>query len=312
MPVAEPLLTVQNLTFQYGKKTVIDDVNFQIYAGETFGVVGESGSGKTTLVKLLLRLLEPQSGSIHVLGEEVTALSGRALLAYRQQVQVVFQDPYGSINPWMTVGMFVGEPLRIRGLSREACDRHVANMLPRVGLSIADMNAYPHRFSGGQRQRMAIARALITVPRFLLCDEPVSALDVSIQSQILNLFKSIQEETGLTYLFVSHNLAVIRQMADLIGVMYNGRLVEIAEAEDFFTDPYHPYSKLLLQAVPIPDPTRALVIPPDLPEVPMAQKGCAFYSRCAHAMTRCYHDKPPLRVVGRNRKVACHLFQDRE
>ncbi|MBI5865528.1 MAG: ATP-binding cassette domain-containing protein [Planctomycetes bacterium] len=319
MSVAPPLLAVRNLRTllpirsPFGGRGVVravDGVSFEIRAGRTFGLVGESGCGKSTLARTVLRLTPASSGRIQFDGTDVLALRGGALREYRRQVQVVFQDPAGSLNPRLTVGEIVGEALSIHGLARSRSERDaaVASMLERVGLAADDLRRFPHEFSGGQRQRIGIARALVLRPRLVICDEPVSALDVSIQSQILNLLADLQAEFGLAYLFIAHNLSVMRHFCDEIAVMYLGRIVESGPTADVIEHPIHPYTRALLSAAPrVPSRDRAaLRILPGEPPNPIAPPpGCAFHTRCPDAIASCAVVRPELAPFGDGHAVAC-------
>lgn len=287
----------------------VDDVSLAIYRGETLGIVGESGCGKSTLGKMLVRLLEPSNGQIFWEGEDITKLEEKTL---RQKMQIIFQDPYSSLNPWMTLGELVTEPADIHQLITKAeRETYAKSLLEKVGLGAYDLKRYPHQFSGGQRQRISIARALSVRPEFILCDEPVSALDVSIQSQILNLLMDLQNEMDLTYAFISHSFPVIRNLADRVAVMYLGRIVELAPAEQFFEQPLHPYSHMLLSAVLIPDP-RVKRLPASIGEATeqgeSSAGGCAFCSRCPRRESICQHKAPMLETVGNDHQVACHCY----
>ena len=288
----------------------VDDVNIKIYRGETLGIVGESGCGKSTLGKMLVRWLEPSGGQIFFEGSELTRHTERQL---RQKMQIIFQDPYSSLNPWMTLGELVTEPAEIHQLITKAQRAEYAkNLLEKVGLGAYDLKRYPHQFSGGQRQRICIARALSVRPEFILCDEPVSALDVSIQSQILNLLMDLQSEMGLTYAFISHSFPVIRNLADRVAVMYLGRIVELAPAELFFAQPLHPYSHMLLSAVLVPDPLvqrqrPAIKGEAAEPQIPH-DTGCAFYQRCPQRAVRCAQEMPLLQEAEAGHLVACHCY----
>jgi oligopeptide/dipeptide ABC transporter ATP-binding protein len=295
----------------------VDDVSFDVARQEIFALVGESGCGKTTTGRTLLRLLEPSGGEVHFDGKSVFELSRRDLRALRRRMQIIFQDPYGSLNPRMTVGGIVGEPLRVHGLASGAdLDRRVESLLERVGLDVRYRTRYPHEFSGGQRQRIGIARALALGPDFIVCDEAVSALDVSIQAQILNLLRELQEDLGLAYLFISHDLNVVRYLANRVGVMYLGRLVETASAEDLFREPLHPYASALISSNPVPDPTlelRPQVLEGEVPSPLAPPPGCAFHPRCPKAFDRCSAEVPRLRSVAAGsapRQVACHLYDE--
>jgi oligopeptide/dipeptide ABC transporter ATP-binding protein len=310
-----PLLQVVNLQkrFSVGRATVkaVDDVSFEIQPGETFGLVGESGCGKTTTGRAILRLIEPSGGSVTFDGRNVLALSKGELRAARRDMQIIFQDPYASLNPRMTVGEAVGEPLAIHGVGDAAARRaRVAELLGVVGLDPDYARRYPHEFSGGQRQRIGIARALALNPKFIVADEPVSALDVSVQAQVVNLLQDLQERFGLTYLFISHGLAVVEHLCARVGVMYLGKLVEIAPTEALYATPLHPYTQALLASIPIPDPTQRREFVPltgDIPSPVNPPTGCRFHTRCPLAKAECSRQEPPLREVGAGRSVACWL-----
>jgi oligopeptide transport system ATP-binding protein len=295
-----------------GVVRAVDDISFTVRAGETLGLVGESGSGKSTTGRLLLRLLDPTAGHVRFNGREVFALRGEALRALRQEMQIVFQDPYGSLNPRMTVGRILLEGLEPRAIaSRQEREDEVRRLLELVGLRASHRDRYPHEFSGGQRQRIGIARALAVNPRFLVADEPVSALDVSIQAQVLNLLLGLQQQLGLTVLFIAHDLAVVRHMSDRIAVMYRGKIVELADSQAIYDDPLHPYTRTLLAAIPIPDPDRRLgdlaAAAAGVTETPAeALAGCVFRSRCPQAADDCAA-APPLREVMPGHWVACHF-----
>jgi oligopeptide/dipeptide ABC transporter ATP-binding protein len=288
----------------------VDGVSLAVDAGRTLAVVGESGCGKSTLARLLLRLIEPDAGTIELDGLDLLRLDERALLRARSRIQMVFQDPYGSLNPRMSAGDALAEPLRLHGVGTPA-DRgaRVRQLLDQVGLPAAAARRYPHEFSGGQRQRLAIARALAAGPRVLVCDEPVSALDVSIQAQILNLLADLQRELGLAYVFISHDLAVVRQVADEVAVMVLGRVVERGDAASVFARPRHPYTQALLAAAPVPDPRRRLsadAVPAgDVPSPLSPPPGCHFHTRCPHADARCRSEAPPLAAMDATVAVAC-------
>jgi oligopeptide transport system ATP-binding protein len=294
----------------------VDGVSFEVGAGRTFAIVGESGCGKSTVARLLLRLIEPDAGRIALDGEDLRAAEGAMLRRLRGRLQLVFQDPYGSLNPRMTAGDMLAEPLMLHGTG-EASARaaRVAELLLQVGLRADAARRYPHEFSGGQRQRLAIARALAAGPRVIVCDEPVSALDVSIQAQILNLLADLQRRLGLGYVFISHDLSVVRQVATDIGVMYLGRFVETGPAATVFATPRHPYTRALLSAVPVPDPAargREPAIGGDVPSPLAPPPGCAFHTRCPHAEARCRAETPPLAPSGEGDGVALACWRWRE
>lgn len=297
-----------------GDLKALDHVNFSISKGETLGLVGESGCGKTTACRTLLQLERPTGGEVIFRGEDITRLGKRDLRKIRKQMQIIFQDPFGSLDPRMTVRDIIGEPLLIHNLVKgrgEYTDR-IADLLDTVGLSSSMAGRYPHEFSGGQRQRIGIARALAVKPEFLVCDEPVSALDVSIQAQIINLLVELQEKFGLTYLFVAHDLALVRHISDRIAVMYLGEIVEIASREELYHNPQHPYTKALLAAVPIPDPEiersrEHCMIRGEVPSLFDAPEGCKFHPRCPNARDACRKNRAELKEInGSGHGVACH------
>ena len=313
------LLEVADLATHYATRgatiRALDGVSFALAPGEVLGIVGESGCGKSTLGRTVLRLVEPTGGSIRFLGEDITRLDRRAMVARRRQMQVVFQDPFGSLNPRHRVGEIVVEPLEVHRIGdRRSRAARVAELLALVGLPADAASRYPHEFSGGQRQRIAIARALVLEPKLLIADEPVSALDVSIQSQIINLLAELRVRLGLAMLFISHDLSVIRHVSDRIAVMYLGRIVEIASTADIFERPQHPYARALLSAVPHTDPARRrerILLSGEMPDPSEPPGGCAFHTRCQHAMPRCSGERPLLisrPIEGGTREVACHLF----
>jgi len=290
----------------------VDGVSFTIAAGETLGLVGESGCGKSTTGRCILRLIAPTAGEIWFDGRDVTNAEGETMRRLCRDMQIIFQDPYASLNPRMTVGAIVGESLVIHRLVKRGRDfeDRVVQLLETVGLHADHMRRYPHEFSGGQRQRIGIARALAVSPRLVVCDEPVSALDVSIQAQVINLLEDLQEQFNLTYLFIAHDLSVVEHISDRVAVMYLGRIVEIAPAQELYAAPRHPYTQALLSAVPIPDPTVArqrIVLQGDVPNPINPPAGCHFHPRCPHAMERCRSEAPLLREVAAGHLAACHL-----
>ncbi len=294
-----------------GTVFAVDGVSFSIGKGETLGLVGESGCGKSTVGRAILRLIEPTAGSIKLAGKDITRLPKRELRPFRKEMQIIFQDPFSSLDPRMSAGEIVGEPLRVHRIGTRRDRRaRVAELFQRVGLRQTQMANYPHQFSGGQRQRIGIARALALSPKLIIADEPVSSLDVSIQAQVLNLMLDLQRELGLSFLFISHNLAVIEHISDRVAVMYLGRIVEYADKETLFMRPLHPYTELLLAAVPVPDPTikRARrIVEGDVPSAINPPAGCHFHSRCPYAFERCRAESPLLREVKPRQWVACHL-----
>jgi len=294
-----------------GMVFAVDGVSFTIAKGETLGLVGESGCGKSTVGRTVLRLIEPTAGSIWIAGSDITTLSKSELRSYRRQMQIIFQDPFSSLDPRMSAGDIVAEPLRVHGVGSGAEVRaKVATLFERVGLRRAQMDNYPHQFSGGQRQRIGIARALALQPKLIIGDEPVSALDVSIQAQVLNLMMDLQKELGLTYLFISHNLAVVEHISHRIAVMYLGRIVEYTDKRTLFTRAQHPYTEQLLLAVPVPDPRvkrQKRMLQGDVPSPINPPSGCHFHTRCPFAVDRCRAEAPALREVKPGHWVACHL-----
>jgi peptide/nickel transport system ATP-binding protein len=300
-----------------GDIKAVDDVSFSISRGETLGLVGVSGCGKTTVGRTILRLYEPTAGRIVFDGKDITTLSQNEIRPLRRRMQMVFQDPYASLNPRHSVGRIVGEPLRVHGLSgRKASSSRVRELLEIVGLPADAATRYPHEFSGGQRQRIGLARSLALNPDFIVCDEPVSALDVSIQAQIINLLENLQSDFELTYLFIAHDLAVVRHISDRIAVMYLGKIVEISAAAELYDDPLHPYTISLLSAVPIPDPVvererETILLAGDLPSPANPPAACRFHTRCPYVQpTLCRDEEPLLRKLGPDHVVACHWAED--
>ena len=294
-----------------GQVYAVDGVSFQVGEAETLGLVGESGCGKSTVARTVLRLLEPTAGTIRLGGHDITRLSKAALRPHRREMQIIFQDPFSSLNPRMSAGDIVGEPLEVHGLVRgRAKAERIAELFEQVGLSPAQMKSFPHEFSGGQRQRVSIARALALNPRLIVADEPVSALDVSIQAQVINLMMDLQRERKLSYLFIAHGLAVVEHISHRIAVMYLGKIVEYADKTTLFRNPLHPYTEALLSAVPVPNPRLKRAkrhLAGDVPSPVNPPPGCPFHTRCAYAEARCRTDVPPLREVGPGHWVSCHL-----
>ena len=319
---APPVVEVRNLTKHFavprgllglrtGKVHAVDGVSFRVQAGETLGVVGESGCGKSTTGKLILKLIEPTAGEIYLDGERIDALSRGAMRRRRSGLQVVFQDPYSSLNPRLRANEIVAEPLRnFSRLPRARIDDRVAELFEQVGLRRDQMVRFPHEFSGGQRQRLVIARALALKPKVIVCDEPVSALDVSVQAQVINLLADLQANFGIAYIFIAHDLAVVEHISHRVAVMYLGRIVELAERRALFAGPQHPYTEALLSAVPIPDPgakPQRVMLPGEVPSPINPPAGCYFHTRCPYAEARCRSERPLLREVRPGHYAACHL-----
>ena len=322
MSEARPLLEVTDLVKHYpvrggvlrrriGTVHAVDGVSFSVGAGETLGLVGESGCGKSTVARSVLRLVEPSSGAIRLNGEEITHLSKTELRPHRRSMQIVFQDPFASLNPRMTAGNIVGEPLSVHGLaSGQKNQERVAELFRQVGLRPDQMRNFPHQFSGGQRQRICIARALSLGPSLIVCDEPVSALDVSIQAQVINLLIDLQRQHDFSYLFIAHDLAVVAHISHRVAVMYLGRIVEIADKRELFANPRHPYTQALLASVPVADPKVKRLTPlidGDVPSPINPPSGCAFHTRCRYVMDRCKIERPALKDASAEHQVACWL-----
>ena len=319
-----PLIKVENLTKHFpitrgivfqkpvGAVRAVDGVTFDVYRHETLGLVGESGCGKTTTGRTILQLYRPTAGQVLFEGTDLTALKGEALRRTRQRMQMIFQDPFASLNPRMTIARIIGEPLRVHKLApRQVQGERVQELLHLVRLNPRFINRYPHEFSGGQRQRIGIARALASNPAFIVCDEPISALDVSIQAQIVNLLEDLQNELGLTYLFIAHDLSMVRHICDRVAVMYLGRIVELAEKDELYEHAAHPYTRALLSAVPVPDPAverrrKRTILTGEVPSPADPPFGCHFNTRCPVARDICFREEPPWRDVGGGHFVACH------
>ena len=322
------LLDVQNLKMhfpinkgiifqrQVGAIKAVDGVNFQLFKGETLGLVGESGCGKSTTGRAILQLYQPTDGHVIFEGSDLTTTKGETLRRTRRRMQMIFQDPYASLNPRMTVGSIIGEPLEVHkiGNTKKERQERVQELLKTVGLNPYFVNRYPHEFSGGQRQRIGVARALAVNPSFIVCDEPISALDVSIQAQIINLLEDLQDELSLTYLFIAHDLSVVRHIADRIAVMYLGKIVELADRDDLYANPMHPYTQALLSAVPIPDPVieaerRRIILEGDVPSPANPPQGCNFSTRCPRVMDICREQDPDFKDYGDGHFAACWLHE---
>ena len=299
---------------QIGAVRAVDNVSFDIREGETLGLVGESGCGKSTTGRTILQLYRPTSGKVYYQDQDLTTLKGEDLRRMRRNMQIIFQDPYASLNPRLTVGDIIGEPLEVHRVekSKKKRQERVQELLRLVGLNPYFINRYPHEFSGGQRQRIGVARALALQPKFIICDEPISALDVSIQAQVVNLLEELQDEFGLTYLFIAHDLSMVRYISDRTAVMYLGKIVELAEREELYSHPLHPYTQALLSAVPVPDPVvertrQRIILTGDVPSPVHPPSGCNFHPRCPLAQQVCLEEEPEWREVSPSHWVACHL-----
>ncbi|MEF9951275.1 MAG: dipeptide ABC transporter ATP-binding protein [Clostridium sp.] len=323
--MTKPLLEVNNLKKYFpikkgalGNKISyvksVDDISFTINKGETLGLVGESGCGKTTTGRTILKLYEPTAGDIIYNGVNLSPLSSGQMQDYRKKMQMIFQDPYASLNPRMTVGDIIGEPIDIHKIASGQDRKDKINyLLERVGLNGEHANRYPHEFSGGQRQRIGIARALAVEPEFIVCDEPISALDVSIQAQVVNMLEDLQSEMGLTYLFIAHDLSMVKHISNRVGVMYLGNMVELCESNELYKNPLHPYTQALLSAIPIPDPEESktkqrIILEGDIPSPIDPPAGCRFAGRCRYAKPECFETNPVVKEVSPGHQVACHLY----
>lgn len=316
----QPLVQVKNLCkyFQVSRHATlkaVDDVSFDINKGETVSLVGESGCGKSTTGRCMIRLYEPTKGQVFYDGKDIMTLSREERKEFTKKVQMIFQNPYASLNPRMTVKEIVGEGLKQQGVGAKEIEEKVEELLNTVGLNKDHMSRFPHEFSGGQRQRIGIARALSVDPEFIICDEPISALDVSIQAQVINMLKELQEKQGLTYLFIAHDLSVVKYISDRVVVMYLGTIVETAETEELYANPTHPYTKALLSAIPEADPHRAkanerIPIKGEIPSPINPKNCCRFAERCQYATDRCFQEMPQLREIAPGHKVACHLTEE--
>ena len=323
--MVEPLLNVENLVKYYpimrgsifrkqvGAVHAVDGVSFSIYPGETLGLVGESGCGKSTTGRAILQLTRPTSGSVYFEGKDLTLMQDKELRSVRRRLQIIFQDPYASLNPRMTVGEIVGEPMSLHQTHQgTALETRIKELFELVGLNPTFANRYPYEFSGGQRQRVGIARALALSPQLIVCDEPISSLDVSIQAQVVNLLEDLQKEMNLTYLFIAHDLSMVRHISNRVAVMYLGIIVELAPSDELYTHPQHPYTRALLSSVPIPDPDVArgrkrILLEGDVPSAVHPPSGCRFRTRCPLAETICQEKTPELRETGNGHEVACHM-----
>ena len=318
----EVLLEIKNLKKYFpiknffgtvkGEVKAVDDVSFEIYKGETFGLVGESGCGKSTLGRCILKMLDVNSGEVLYEGKDLVGMSAKDWKEYRKKLQIIFQDPYSALNPNWNVKELISEPLATNGYSKEEIEKRIKELLKTLNMNVEVMEKFPYEFSGGQRQRIGVARAVAAYPEFIFCDEPISALDVSIQAQVVNMLKELQKELGLTYLFTAHDLSMVYHISDRIGVMYLGSMVEIGTSEEVFKTPVHPYTQALISAVPIADPETArkserILIEGELPSPMNVPKGCRFCTRCPKATEQCRQEKPELREISEGHMVACHL-----
>ena len=297
---------------QSGLVKSVDDISFSIKRGETLGLVGESGCGKTTTGRTIIKLYEADSGKIIFQGHDIAKLSQSEMLPFRKKIQMIFQDPYASLNPRMTAGEIICEPMKIHKIPKSQHKSRLENLLQLVGLNLEHASHYPHEFSGGQRQRIGIARALAVEPEFIICDEPVSALDVSIQAQIVNMLEDLQKKLGLTYLFIAHDLSVVKHISDRVAVMYLGKIIELATSQELYSQPKHPYTKSLLSAVPIPDPDKSdkksrIILQGEIPSPINPPSGCKFHTRCPNAKPDCKNSEPLLRQISQNHFCACHF-----